>query len=127
MTLTHIRLELGRMEGFPNGSAGHGYEFVAPLTKDGFIDSKAWRDRKEECWVRRFWGDEPEEHGLLKHRGQHSWYFDYNKRDTSDDEPFFKLDKHRLVKDTYVSVREHDDVQRPFKVVALEPVRDAAA
>ena len=126
MSLTKIRLELGRMEGFPSGSPMHGYEFVAPLTKDGFIDSSAWKNRKEKCWVRRFWGNEPDERGLLKHRGQHAWYFDYDNRDTSDDEPFFKLDKHRLVKDTYVSVREHDDVQRPFKVVALEPLRDAA-
>ena len=37
--LTRIRMELARMEGFPEGSHAHGYEFVAPLTANGHIDA----------------------------------------------------------------------------------------
>jgi hypothetical protein len=126
MTLTRIRLELGRMEGFPEGSAVHGYEFVAPLTADGHIDATHWPEQKDKCWVRRFWGLDPEERGFLKRHGQHGWYFDYRKRQNEDDEPFFKLDRHQMVKDAYVSITEHDGVQRPFKIVETRPVADNA-
>lgn len=122
MTLTRIRLELGRIEGFPNGSSAHGYEFIAPLTKDGHIDIAAWHGFKDICRVRRFWGGDPEEKGLLKRHGEHGWYFDYRRHDQNDDEPFFRLDTHRLVKDGYVSITEHDGVQRPFKIVLTESI-----
>lgn len=122
MTLTRIRLELGRMEGFPEGSSAHGYEFYAPLTLDGHIDTSAWLKFKDKCRVKRFWGGNPEEVGLLKRHGERGWYFDYRRHERSDDEPFFKLTTHRLVKDGYVSITEHDGVQRPFKVVLAQPV-----
>ncbi len=120
MVLTLIRMELGRVEGFPDGSHQHGYEFVAPLTKDGHIDAAAWHNVKDKCTVRRFWGDAPDEFGRLVHVG-HGWRFDYDKRTAEDDEPFFKLDKHRLVAGSYVSVTEHDGVQRPFRIVDTSP------
>lgn len=122
MTLTFLRLELGRMEGFPQGSSEHGYEFVAPLTRDGHLDTAAWSKSKDKCRVRRFWGGEAEEVGLLKRHGENGWYFDYRGHDQSDDEPIFKLGTHRLVKDGYVSITEHDGVQRPFKIVLTLPV-----
>jgi hypothetical protein len=113
------------MEGFPNGSTEHGYEFVAPLDKDGRIDPATWTKHKEHCWVRRFWGLDPDERGFLKRHGEHGWYFDYRKHQSEDDEPFFRLDKHNLVKDSYVSITEHDGVQRPFKIVETSPVSPA--
>jgi hypothetical protein len=117
--MTRIRLELARMTGFPAGSPRHGYEFVAPLTADSHIDLTAWRRAKERCTVRRFWGDAPVEHGRLRHVG-HGWRFDYDASDTSDDEPFFKLDRHVLAEGSYVSITEHDGIQRPFRVVETE-------
>jgi len=41
--------------------------------------------------------------------------------DADDDEVFFKLDRHTLVKGAYVSDTEHDHVQRPFKIVDTAP------
>ena len=120
MNLMRIRLELGRVQEFPEGSARHGYEFVAPLTKQGHIDAEAWRAHKDRCSVVRFWGEEPEERGVLRHLG-HGWRFDYPGRPISDDEPFFKLDRHEIVPGGYVSVTEHDGVQRPFKIVSITP------
>jgi len=38
--LKRIRLNLARSKEFPNGSARHGYEFVAPLDDTGHIDAK---------------------------------------------------------------------------------------
>lgn len=118
--LSRIRMELGRTDGFPQGSHHHGYEFVAPLTVNGHIDAATWRDVKSRCTVRRFWGDAPEEAGYLRHVG-HGWRFDYDRGGATDDEPFFKLDQHRLVTDAYVSVTEHDGVQRPFRIVEIVP------
>jgi hypothetical protein len=124
--LMRIRMELARTDGYPEGSHLHGYEFVAPLTGDGHIDAAAWRAKKEKCTVRRFWKGEPETLGALRHVG-HGWRFDYDRRETNDDEPFFKLDKHRLVTGAYVSITEHDGVQRPFKVVETMPLHETSA
>lgn len=125
MTLMLIRLDLARMDGFPNGSSEHGYEFVAPIGNDGLIDAKAWRELKSACTVARFWGDDEPQFGMLRHVGS-GWRFDYNKAETSDDEPFFKLDRHSLVPGSYVSVTEQDGIQRPFRVVFALPVAASA-
>jgi len=124
--LTRIRMELARTVGCPNGSRLHGYEFVAPLTSDGHIDAAAWRSQKEKCRVRRFWKGEPDELGALRHVG-HGWRFDYDRHETNDDEPFFKLDRHRLMTGAYVSVTEHDGIQRPFRIVETIPIHETDA
>jgi len=121
MALRKIRIELARTEGFPEGSSDYGYEFVAPLNEDGHLDSGEWQQNKDECTVRRFRRGQPDEFGKLRHLG-HGWRFDYDPRDANDDEPFFKLDRHALVKGAYVSVTEQDHIQRPFKVVDVVPL-----
>ena len=120
MSLMRIRLTLARTEEFPDGSDAHGYEFIAPLTEDEHLDAKAWKKLKDKCRVVRFWGDQPEKEGLLRHVGQ-GWRFDYDRRDDADDEPFFKLDKHVLSPGAYVSITEQDGVQRPFRVRSVVP------
>ena len=120
MDLKRIRLELARTPDYPEGSHDHGYEFIAPVSKDGHIDADAWKQAKDRCHVVRFWGKD-EETGTLRHVGQ-GWRFDYNPKDDADDEPFFKLDRHALTPGAYVSITEHDGVQRPFKVVSVLPV-----
>jgi hypothetical protein len=121
MNLNFIRLELARTPEFPQGSPDHRYEFVAPLTKDAHIDATAWKEVKDRCEVTRVWGAEEPQIGLLRHVGK-GWRFDYDKTNDTDDEPFFKLDRHALTLGTYVSITEHDGVQRPFKVVSVIPV-----
>ena len=121
MALTRIRLELARTANHPEGSSAHGYEFIAPLTDDDHIDADAWREAKDQCKVFRFWEGEPDEHGKLRHVG-HGWRFDYKAEEDEDDEPFFKLDRHAIVPGAYVSITEHDGVQRPFRVVSVVPV-----
>jgi hypothetical protein len=120
--LNFIRLELARTPEFPQGSSAHRYEFVAPLTRDAHIDAAAWKDVKDRCEVTRIWGTEPLQFGRLRHVGK-GWRFDYDDKDDTDDEPFFKLDQHALTQDAYVSVTEHDGVQRPFKVAVVIPIR----
>jgi hypothetical protein len=118
MTLMAISLTLARTPEFPNGSAGHGYEFVAPLTQDGDVDPAAWKGVKAKCTVRRFWGAEDDKTGMLRHVGR-GWRFDYDDRDDADDEPLFKLDVHPLRVGNYVSITEPDGVQRTFRVASV--------
>ena len=54
MSLMTIRLELGRTSGAPQGDSQHGYEFVAPLNRDGHLDIAEWADRGPSC-DRRTW------------------------------------------------------------------------
>lgn len=118
MSLMLVRLELARTREFPEGSAQHGYEFAAPLDASGHLDAKGWKEMHQACTVRRFWGDQPEEHGLLVHRRDGKWVFSYRRGD-DDDEPVFRLDRHRFAEGEYVSVTEHDGIARPFKIVSV--------
>jgi hypothetical protein len=118
VSLQRIRLELARTPEYPEGSARHGYEFVAPLKDDGHIDSEAMHKVRELCRVTRFWGDAEEEHGRFAHT-RHGWCFTYG--DDADEESFFKLERHLFKPGAYVSITEHDGVQRPFRVVLVTP------
>ena len=106
--LKRIVLLLARTREFPNGSAAHGYDVLAPLDDTGRLDAAAWREVKELCIVRRFWGDAPDEIGRLTHRpggkGGATWTFDYEPDDPDDDEPGYRLQDHRFVEGEYVSI-----------------------
>ena len=119
MTLKRIRLELARDHDFPNGSRDHGYEFAAPLDDDGHLDAAEWRNSRDRCRVKRFWGKQPIEIGHLLHRRGGSWAFSYDPKRQDDDEAGFKFDKHNFVPGEYVSITEHDHVQRTFRVLSV--------
>lgn len=119
MPLRKIRLELARCKEFPEGSTSHGYEFVAPLDVHGDFDSTEWRSCRAKCTVRRFWGADPEENGVLIHGRRGRWAFSYVPNQTEDDEPIFRFDRHSFRVGEYVSITEHDGVQRTFRVAAV--------
>jgi hypothetical protein len=125
MSLKRIRLELARNADHPQGSASHGYAFVAPLTDDGHLDLDGWRESRADCTVRRFWAGDDDEHGHLVHHRGHHWAFHYAgpNADTGEDdeEPIFRFDRHRFVVGEYVSITEHDGVQRTFRVAEVVP------
>ena len=120
MSLKHVRLELARTPDFPEGSARHGYEFVAPLDDSGHLHSLDWPTQKGACTVRRFWRGMDDEHGALIHRRDGSWAFSYAPGE-DDDEPIFKFDRHRFTVGEYVTITEHDGVARPFRVASVGP------
>jgi hypothetical protein len=119
--LKKVRLELARDHDFPEGSRFHGYEFVAPLDENGFIDAAAWRNSRERCRVRRFWGDVAED-GHLVHKPGGRWAFHYDVHgDPEDDESGYRFASHPFVLGEYVSVREHDDDRlRTFRIVRVD-------
>ncbi len=120
MPLMRIRLEMARNEGYPEGSSHHGYEFNAPLTDDGHISKQVWNEHAADCTVRRFWGDEEEEHGRLIHFGDR-WVFHYTGHDVDDDEPIFRMGDHEFKVGEYISITEHDEEMYTFKVVSVSP------
>lgn len=126
MTLKRIRLNLARDHDFPEGSAHHGYEIVAPLAGDGHIDAEAWRKNRERCRVHRFWQGEEDEYGHLVRTRGGSWAFHYDlTEDVPDDEVGYRFAQHPFVPGEYVSVREHDDVMRTFRVVTVQDMKPA--
>lgn len=120
MPLKAIRLELARDPEFPNGSRERGYVFVAPLDDDGHIDEANWKSHRAQCRVRRFWNHEPEEVGHLVRKPGGSWAFHYDIHgDADDDETGYRFGAHIFRPGEYVSINEHDDTLRTFRVVSV--------
>ena len=124
-TFKRIRLNLARSKDFPQGSARHGYEFVAPLDDNGHIDAALWRQHKENCRVRRFWEGEEDQIGFLVHKpggSEHArWIFDYNPARVDDDESGYRFGTHAFRPGEYVSVRDDDGEMHTFTVASVEP------
>jgi hypothetical protein len=115
-----VTLHLARQRDFPNGSAQHGYDLVAPVDDSGHLDAARWRANKDICTVRRFWHGEADLAGRLVHRvggaGGHHWAIDYDQTRSSDDEVGYRLDSHSLTKGEYITIRDADGVSRTYQV-----------
>jgi hypothetical protein len=124
MSLKQIRLELARDKDYPEGSARCGYEFTAPLDGNGRLDAGKWKQNRAACRVTRFWeGSKPEWGHLIRKPGG-AWAFHYDVfGDEDDDETGYRFGDELFVTGEYVSIREHDDRLRTFRVVS---VRDPA-
>lgn len=125
MELKRITLNLARSKDHPNGSAAHGYEFVAPLDGSGHLDAAGWKTHKDACRVRRFWGDEAADIGHLVHRGGAtkggSWAFTYDVAGDEDDEAGYRFGAHSFNIGDYVSIKDEDEVMHTFVVALVEP------
>ena len=95
VALKRIRLELARDHDFPEGSRHHGYEFIAPIDESDNLAPDEWHRERKRWRVRRFWAG-AEEHGRLVRKPGGSWAIDYDPKDTADDEPGFRFDKHKF-------------------------------
>lgn len=123
MSLFKIRLELARDHDFPEGSGARGYEFTAPLDQDGYIDHAAWKTHRDHCRVLRFWEGQDDEVGHLIRKPGGSWALHYDLLgDPDDDEAGYRFGNHTFRRGKYVSIKEHDDVMRTFRVVMVQPL-----
>ncbi len=124
--LTRVTLHLARAPGHPEGSARYGYDIIAPLDASGRLDAALWRENRAACTVRRFRPDEDDRFGVLVHKpggvGGATWTLDYDRRTTDDDEPGFRLDRHRFVKDDYVSFADGGE-EHAYRIVDVHPFR----
>lgn len=120
MAMKQIRLELARDHDFPQGSNSRGYEFTAPLTPDDMIDVGTWSKLKDRCRVRRFWNGRPDEVGHLVRKPGGAWAFHYDVNgDEDDDETGYRFGHHAFRLGDYVSIKEHDDTLRTFRIVSV--------
>lgn len=117
-----IRLELARDRDLPEGSQRRGYVFRAPLAADGRLDAEAWRSKRQDCSVERFWDGEVTELGTLVLRPGGEWVFDFDPADDADDEPGFRFGSHSFRVGEYVSIHEHDGHERTFRVASSRPL-----
>ena len=115
--LSAITLILARNPGQLSDDVSRAYELRAPLNASGAFDRKAWSKNRQLCTVRRFEGGREAESGLLVHVPG-GWAFSYAPGD-ADDEKVFRLAEHRFRVGEYVSITEHDGVQRTYKVAAV--------
>ena len=123
MSLYKIRLELARDHDFPEGSRMRGYEFTAPLDAEDRIDHEAWKTNRDQCRVLRFWEGNDDEVGHLIRKPGGSWAFHYDLLGDPDDDEFgYRFGNHVFRPGEYVSIKEHDDVMRTFKVVMAQPL-----
>ena len=126
--LHRVTLTLARCPDHPAGSAGRGYQIMAPLRSNGHLDAALWRETRDHCRVRRFWTGEPDRQGRLVHRaggeGGATWLIDYDDRTTDDDEPGYRLGTHGFVEGEYVSIRDADDGN--FRTFQVACIREAA-
>jgi len=127
-TTSHFRkitLHLARDKEFPEGSARHGYEFIAPLNANSKIDAAAWKEQRARCSVRRFWGDDAPMRGQLAHHaGGNSgatWGFDYDIDSDNDEEAGIRFGDHAFTLGEYVSIRDANGVIRTFRVASVTP------
>jgi hypothetical protein len=121
--LTRVILRLGRNPdaGYPDGHDDYGYVIQAPLNDKGKLDPALWREKRDQCTVRRFHPHEAPSDGWLRHRGK-SWYFWYDEADEGDEEPLFKLNTHELRPGEYVTLREGDGDVLTFRVTEARRV-----
>lgn len=115
-----IRLELAREKGHPDGAAGIGYSLVAPLTRDGHLDTDLARDRREACTVVRFHEGRDSEEGFLHRRRDGAWsfHFDLSGGEVEEDATY-RLASHRFAIGEYITVTE-DDGPHTYCVTSVE-------
>jgi hypothetical protein len=117
MTLKVIKLELARTKEHPEGDPQHSYVFRAPLTADGHLDATKFKSVADLCSAVKSSPGEAVETGRLIHT-RAGWAFSY-AAGTDDDEPIFRLGAHVFRPGEYVTITEHDETQRPFRVVSV--------
>ncbi|NBC20602.1 MAG: hypothetical protein GVY06_06085 [Alphaproteobacteria bacterium] len=115
----HIHLELARESDHPAGDNAHGYDILAPLTADGFLDAEEWRAHRDKCRVRRFRPDDDDLIGRLKHSQGGKWYIDYDPDRDDDDERALHFENEQFRPGEYVAIRENDGTTHTFRVVAV--------
>jgi hypothetical protein len=114
-----VVLELATSREFPSGSSACGYEMILPLAADCRLDLAAWQRRRHGSPVRRFWHDQREQHGELRH-DRDGWFLAFGHGEETD-EAVFEPDHEPFVSGTGIAITECDGQTRLFRIVALVP------
>lgn len=115
--LRNVHLMLARCTDYPDGSTRHGYNMQLPLDDTGRLDLAAWGSERPVALFRKFWGDEDDRWGELRHDGS-GWWLVHAEDETR--ETLLKADQHRFAPGEYVSIGQGDSVVRTFRIYAVE-------
>ena len=118
---SHIRLELAREPGHPDGDSRTGYDIVAFLNEEGRLDLAACRDHATRCRVRRFVQDATIATGQLRHTTGDRWILDFPGGDR-EDATGFRLGGERFVPGEYVSIIGGDGASHTYCVERVADV-----
>ncbi|MEF2551288.1 hypothetical protein VQ042_07900 [Aurantimonas sp. A2-1-M11] len=116
----HVRLELAREKGHPDGDSRYGYDILVPLDTEGRIDPAEWKPHQAACRVRHFQEGQTDLIGRLRRKPGGTWYFDYQEG-PADDEIGFHFDQERFVPGEYVSIRRGGDTHT-YQVKKVGPL-----
>ena len=119
MALSMIRLELARTPDFPEGSAQHGYEFMAPLTADGQLDRDGWHRHRSLVGSAASGPERTTSTVSSCTIAAASGRSCTTACPRPSQEPIFRFDRHRFAVGEYVAITEHDGAQRTFRVVQV--------
>jgi acetyl esterase/lipase len=101
-----IRLELAGELGHPEGEHDVAYVIIAPLTPDGRIDPKLWKNYPEACRIVRQRPKEQAQLGLLVYYPGGAWGFHYVGEANLPDEAGYHFADEHFVAGEYVSINE---------------------
>ena len=117
----HIRLELAREPGHPDGAPDEGYDIVAPLDADGRLDGDAHRAQPDRGHVRRFARNETVSAGRLRHGPNGRWMLDMDQGE-GEDAVGFRFGDERFVAGEYVSLSLPSGKQHTYVVARVVEV-----
>ncbi|MFN4091436.1 MAG: hypothetical protein ACK4FG_00905 [Brevundimonas sp.] len=118
----HIRLELAREPGHPEGEARQGYDIVAPLDDAGRLDAAAWKREQGRCRVRRFMKDQTLSIGALRHGSGGRWTLELDPVGQAETVTGFRLQDEAFVTGEYVSLTEPDGREHTYVVARMAEV-----
>ncbi len=115
--LHHIRMELAREAGAPDGDPGVGYDLVLPLDEDRRLaGAEAFTDQPQAGRVRRFRDGEPDAIGQLKHGPGGVWRLEFEGE--ARPEVAFRLGEEQFRPGEYIAIREADGDYHPYRVIS---------
>jgi hypothetical protein len=115
----HVRLELAREAGNPEGRSDTGYLLWVPLDASGKIDAKPWKEFRDYYRVLKFRPAQANEIGHLVHRKNGGWTLQYDISGEDAEEEGFHLEDEHFVPGEYVSIREKEKTH-VYKVSTVE-------
>lgn len=120
-TWSIVKLELGRTDEFPSGSASRSYIIRIPLSEHGWIDEAAHQAYPVRATIRRFWPNQPDQSGYVV-KAKKGWVFSYAVGE-DDDESLFHMEDRSIKIGEYLTVTEPNGDRLPYRVVGVTPIQ----
>lgn len=113
-----VRLELGPVAGFPNGSPIRFYLLRLPLSQDGLIDEAECAREPRMATVRRFWPNEADLSSYII-RSSLGWASS-SARPNEDHQIVFELEDRPIKVGECLPVFDAGGIRRSYRIVSVE-------